>query len=438
MGTIETDYSKKRTVELNKQIYDILIITEKNQLVMNNADILEFYFIEDIFKFCMVGSMTFNDRYNIMEYGPFTGNEKIAIIYAVGDNEPRKLVFDVWKVSKIQQIGTGINESTENLITISFVDAFYTGFAMRRFSRSWSNSYYSDIMKDILNNMVRFKTVGAPFQVEESSNKTDFIMPYWTPQMALRWLMRRAKGKKTGTSGYICFNSTKNNLTHYLTTMNYLLDDQDKSLDTLPYNFAANEVSGENKILEWWINGIDKNSWGSIRGGRWRGYDFSTKKLLDHEHLYSIGADETTCLGRKTLYNQIDDVTSSSLILGDNENSELENIAYSDWAKDYNMQFIMNIIVQGHEKRYAGQQIEIAWPSALRNIGSNSTNALLKGRYLIKSVTHFFAPGGTFPYKQRLVLIKNAYNSIESEILYNAKKVNVFVDKKLNTQFVRK
>jgi len=438
MGKIENDYSTKRVVELNKQIYDILIITENNQLIMNNSDILEFYFIEDINKFCMVGKMTFNDRYNIMEYGPFTGNEKISIIYAVGDNEPRKLVFDIWKVGKIQQIGTGINEGAENLITIQFVDPFYTGFAMRRFSRSWSNEYYSNIMEDILNNMVSFKSVGAPFQIEASSNKTDFVMPYWTPQMALRWLMRRAKGKITGTSGYICFNSTKENLTHYLTTMNYLLDDQDKSLDPLKYTFAGNEVSGENKILEWWISGIDRSSWGCLRGGKWRGYDFSTKKLLDHEYLYSNGADETTCLGRKTLYNQIDDVSSGNLILGDNTDNVLGNIAYNDWAKDYNMQFIMNIVVQGHEKRYAGQQIEIDWPNAIRAIGSTTTNDLLKGRYLIKSVTHYFAPGGTFPYKQRLVLIKNAYNQIESEILYKAKKINVFADKKSNTQFVRK
>lgn len=436
--SLKTDYVKKGSVKLNKQIYSVLLITEKYQLLLNNSDILELYFIEDISKFCLIGTMTLNDRYNLIEYGPFTGNERIVVKYAVGDDREREIVFDVWKVGKIQQIGTGTSEGSENLITMHFVDPFFTGFSLRKYSRSWTDEYYSDIMKDILNNMVYFKAANFKFNIEESSNKTDFIIPYWTPQMALRWLMRRAKGKKSGTSGYLCYNNTKENLSHNLVTMNYLLEDQDKTLDPIKYVFQDSEVSGENKILEWWINGIDRHSLGSIRGGLWRGYDFSTKKLLDYEYLYSDGADNTTCLGRKTLYNQIDDLHSTNRMIGANDNDELENIAYNDWAKRYNMQFIMNIIVQGHEKRYAGQHIEINWPSAKKNVGADPTNNLFKGRYLIKSVTHSFSPGSAFPYKQRLVLIKNAYNEIDSKVLYKAKKPNVFSDQKANIQVVRK
>lgn len=434
-NSFKNDYVKKGSVELNKKIFDIILITEKQQLVMNNADIIEFYFIEDIFKFCITGTMTFNDRYNLVEYGPFTGNEKIAIIYSVGEDKERELVFDVWKMSKIQQIGTGVNETMENLITINFVDPFYTGFSLKRYSRSWSNEYYSDIMKDILNNMVGLKNIRD--NIEQSSNKTDFIIPYWTPQMAMRWLMRRAVGKESGSSGYLCYNNTKNNFTTNLVTMNYLLKDRDKTIDPKKYIFADSEVSNENKILEWWMSGIDRQSLGSIQGGKWRGYDFSTKKLLDHEYVYSDGADATTCLGRKTLYNKIDD-QSTSLMVGDSSDSLLDSIAYNDWAKGYNRQFILNVIVQGHEKRYAGQQIEIQWPSAQRKVGTNPSNSLFRGKYLIKSVTHSFSQGGMFPYRQRLVLIKNAYNDIDSRILYSAKDANVFDDKKANVQLLRK
>ena len=158
---------------------------------------------------------------------------------------------------------------------------------------------------------------------------------------------------------------------------------------------------------------------------------------MNYEHVYSDGVDETVCLGRKTLYNQIDDILSSNTMVGDNSDKLLENISYNDWAKRYNMQFIVNIIVQGHEKRYAGQHIEIDWPSAIKNIGASNINSLLKGKYLIKSVTHSFAPNSNIIYRQRLVLIKNAYNDIDSKILYKAKKMNVFSDE-TNVSIIRR
>jgi hypothetical protein len=421
-----TDYKKTGIVQLKKQILNVMIVTEKQPIILNNADVNELYFIEDIAKFCLVGTITFNDRYNLIQYGPFTGNEKIAIIYSVGDKS-RELIFDIWKVGKIQQIGTGIREESENLITMQFVDPFYTGFSLRKYSRSWANEYYSNIMSDILNNMVYFKSAGKPLNIEQSSNRTDFIIPYWTPQTAIRWLMRRAKGSQSGTSGYLCFNNTQNGFTHNLVTMNYLLSDLGNTIDTTRYSFNKAEISADNKILEWWLSGIDKNSAGVLRGGVWKGFDFSTKKLLNHEFVYSDGVDDTMCLGRYSLYNQIDDTNSSITMMGDNSDDLLDSISFNDWTKRYNNQQILNIIVEGHERRFAGQMIEIEWPSEQRNLGDFvKKNNMFEGKYLIKSITHSFSPGGTFPYRQRLVLIKNAYNNIDSEILYKAKKSNVF------------
>jgi hypothetical protein len=283
-------------------------------------------------------------------------------------------------------------------------------------------------MREILNNMVFFKNGGRPFIYEESSNKTDFIIPYWTPQVAMRWLMRRAKGKETGTSGYLCFNNTRNGFSHNLVTMNYLLGDIGRTLDKDPYLFTG--VDRDNEILEWWISGLDRKSNPIIRGGTWKGYDFQTKKLLNHDFLYSDGADETVMLGRKTLYPEIDDVRSSNTMVGDSNYDLIDNISYNDWAKRYNMQFIMNLVVQGHEKRYAGQHIKVEWPSWRRGEGNREQfNDLLKGKYLIKSITHSFDPGHSYYYRQRLVLIRNAYSDIGSRILYESKKANIYQEK---------
>ncbi len=421
-----SDYSRTGKVQLKKRVFTVVIYTENEPLVLNNEDINKLFFVEDIFKFCMVGTIVFNDRYNFMEFGPFTGNEKIAIIYSVGEAEAersREMVFDVWKVGRVQQIGTGMREESENLITMHFVDPFFAGYTLKKYSKSWSNEYYHNIMKEILNNMVFFKEGGKRFYVENSTNRTDFIIPYWTPQTAVRWLMRRANGRDSETSGYLCFNNTRGGFSHNLVTMNYLLSDIGRTFDSTTYNFNTAVVSQENKVLEWWISGIDRTSNPTVRGGRWKGYDFSTKKLLDHERVYSESCDETVMLGRKTLYNRIDDAESSNNIVGDSSDDLLENISYSDWAKRYNMQFIVNLVVEGHEKRYAGQLIEIEWPSWIRNLQRKTVpmSDLLKGKYLIKSVTHSFNPGSTYPYRQRLVLIKNAYANVASRILYDAK-----------------
>lgn len=424
MTNTQTDYQKTGQVELKKGVVSVYLVTEKQPIVLNNSDIVELFFIEDIFKFCMMGTITFNDRYNLLQFGPFTGNEKIVLVYGVGKKN-REILFDIWKVGRIQGIGTGIREESENIITMQFVDPFYTGYSLRKYSRSWSNEYYSNIMRDILNNMVFFKTADRPFNIEKSENKTDFIIPYWNPQTAMRWLMRRAIGNKTGTSGYLCYNNTDKTFSHNLISFNYLLADLGRTIDPITYVFSKGEVSSENKILEWWINGIDKNSNSIIRGGTWKGYDFSTKKLLNYEQVYSDAADKTICLGRKTLYSQIDDNRSSNVIMGDNSNDLLQSIAYNDWVKRYNMQFILNLVVEGHEKRFAGQQINIEWEAGPRKLGPTAQyNDLLKGKYLIKSVTHQFTPGSTYPYRQRLVLIKNGYTDVNSKVLYKVKPGN--------------
>lgn len=438
MTNIQTDYQKKEQVELKKNILSVLLVTEKQPIILNNADLVELYFIEDIFKFCMMGSITFNDRYNLLQFGPFTGNEKIVLIYSI-ESKIRELVFDIWKVGRIQGIGTGVREESENIITIQFVDPFYNGYSLRKYSRSWSDKHYSDIMKDILNNMVFFKNANGTFNIEKSQNKTDFIIPYWNPVTAMRWLMRRAIGEQTGTSGYLCFNNTDKTFSHNLVSFNYLLSDLGRTIDPVSYVFDKGEISAENKILEWWINGLDRNSNSILRGGTWKGYDFSTKKLLNYEQVYSFAADNTICLGRKTLYPQIDDLLSSNTLIGDNNNDILQSIAYNDWAKRYNMQFILNIVVEGHEKRYAGQQINIEWTTGPRKLGSLAQyNDLFKGKYLIKSVTHTFSPGSTYPYRQRLVLIKNGYTDIDSKVLYKAKNQNLFNEATVKKEILRK
>lgn len=420
---VQSDYQQTGKVELSNQIFTVMIIGEERPITLDNSDIMELYFVEDIFKFCMVGKLVFNDRYNFLEYGPFTGNERLSIIYSKDTNDVRTVGFDIWKVGKISQAGPGIQETNENLITIYFIDPFFSGFTLRKYSRSWSDKKYSEIMKDILNNMVFMNEI--TINAEESSNSTDFVMPYWFPQTAMRFLLRRAKGSRSGTGGYVCFNNTNNTFTNNLVTLNYLLEDVDRTIDTTNYVIHDRVVSGKNKILEWWISGIDKSAVPKIRGGTWRGNDSLKKELIEKQYLYQDGVSQTIMLGRKTLYNNISDIQSSNITLSDSSIEDLGIIAYNDWCKRYNLQMLVNIIVEGNEKRFAGKQIELEWKSST----FEQYNDLLKGKYLIKSVTHDFSPGYTIPYRQRLVLIKNAYHDSKSKVLVNSSNTNIFTEK---------
>ena len=433
-----TDYARKQSVALTKQVWSVMLVLEETPVVLENADVQELYFIEDIFKFSMVGKITFLDRFNLLELGPFTGNEQISLIYSIGD-QVREIVFDIWKIGKISQAGPGMRESSENYMEIYFVDPLFAGLSTRKYSRSWSDEKYSVIMKNILDKLASYETTELPFIVEESSNKTDFIIPYWNPITAMRWLMRRAKGKTSDTSGYLCYNSSRDLFTHNLVSMNYLLADEDNTLDRKTYIFNAKNASEENKILEWWINSLDRNTIPRIRGGKWRGYDFQKKTLRNRKFLYSDGVDKTVMLGRQTLYPKIDDALSSNIMAGDSSNNALDNIALADWGKRYNLQFIVNLIVEGNEKRYAGSQIEIEWASQGTGITPSTTsfNDMLKGKYLIKSVTHIFSPGRTYPYRQRLVCIKNGYHNTRSEQLLKSTKYNTDSEKYAEVKILR-
>jgi hypothetical protein len=88
------------------------------------------------------------------------------------------------------------------------------------------------------------------------------------------------------------------------------------------------------------------------------------------------------------------------------------------------------ITVRGHERRYAGQLANIYWPSGtLKDV----YNKNLDGKYLVKSVTHYF--GMKRPtYTQKLVLVKTGYTDSNSRNLVKASKTNIeFKNQRLGT-----
>jgi len=413
---------KQTTVK--QGVYSIMVLMERGPIIIDSSAIISCYFVEDIFKNCMSGKLTFQDRYGMQELGGFSGNEKVIIIYGVGD-KTRELMFDIWKVGKIaQQTASGRTQESA-LIEITFIDTFFPNLNLRKYSRSFVQKTTTDIIKWLINKMMLVENTSLQVDVDDSNTRFDFVMPYWTPRVAINYLMKRSRSTTTGEGGYLYYHNTadeQRSMKLNVKSLNYLLGDVDGTLDPDAYIMSSQDLTIKNKILEYTMTGLDRNSNTKIRGGSWKGYNFFRKKLIEQDLTYSEGIDRTILLGGTSLYGKIDDIASNISITGEPNQDLLKNFSYSEWAKRYNMQYIVTITVEGNEKRFAGQHIQIAWPSYLKQ---EKFNKALQGKYMIKSVTHHFGPGQNYQYIQKLVLIKNAYHKMDSSYLMEAINKNI-------------
>ena len=65
----------------------VVLKTDFGQITLTTDQVKEFYFIEDIFSFCVTGKITFTDRNGIFEFGPLTGNEMLSVVYGNADDK---------------------------------------------------------------------------------------------------------------------------------------------------------------------------------------------------------------------------------------------------------------------------------------------------------------------------------------------------------------
>lgn len=405
----------------------VTLVFEDRLVQIDTEDIIDMYFIEDIFKFSMTGKLIFYDKYNFLELGPFTGSEQISVIYGI--NRDVHLIFDIWKVNEISMTQT-MDSSSFSMIELFIVDPLFQQLNFRKYSRSWSGDVKSSyIVNDILKKMTTLGNINnPPINLEESEDKiTNFIMPYWSPQQSIMFLMERAVGSKSKNSGYLCYNNTYNyKMTTNFLTLDYLLNDEGSNIDPDIYRFRGRDISESNKILEWSISGNDKLATEYLRGGVSRGYNWETKTLHNREQKYSDLADKMVMLGNKTLFPDVSDTFSKQINYGESESDVIDNIFYSGWSRRYVLQNTVNLVLYGHEKRFAGQQIDIEWPSSVESTSSFSGfNKSWKGGYMIKSITHSFIGSQVQKeaYLQKVVLIKNAYTDPEEDILYKSSKI---------------
>jgi hypothetical protein len=383
-------------------VVSVIITFEAGDAIVDSKDIYQLYFIEDIFAPSMTGKLQFVDKYGITELGPFTGNEKIIIVFGT-ESDKFQVEFDIFKIKKVENLASV--DGIMSVLEIYFIDQMYYFMTQKKYSRAWQNSTISEIVQDICTYMLK----ETSFNDLEASREllTDFYMPYWTPKEAISWLMKRASGAVTRNAGYVFYKTLRG--------LNFVT--LDKLLGGKPINneqytqLPSQQLFDKYKILGWSTSGYNSLALKGIKGGKKFGFSSDTKSFVTSDNTYSEMLQYHTLLGRHSLFPDISDNTAEVDIPGDGDELILDNIFYSDFVKRYSKQNILEITVRGTSANYAGGIIDIDWPSS--NPQLDRSNKLLKGYALIKSVTHSFGARQRPLYTQKLVLIKNAFTSAD-------------------------
>lgn len=442
--------------DITKFGFTVILGLDYGVTTLEPGDIQQIYFIEDIFTFCMAGKMVFEDRFGILEHGPFTGNERLMLIY--GELKSRRLLFDIVKIEKVTMSSPTISAKGTQIV-IHFADTTFKYFTKRRFSISWKDKYAKEILDHILHKMCEGGDNEKILlrRYDETDVMLDLIMPYWTPIEAIKWINSRVKPKSSQNvgndlGGYLYYNNTywddgetknkDNNFTAAWKSINALFsypsDKEDEWVDSNMFMFSGGpddtnerDLTYVNKILDWTQSGIDFVVSKKIQGGHMLGYNFEGKRLLDRTYKYTKKNDEQnvdigmidtiTGLGKKSLFPDISERDGYINLTSLTNNDKLDNAFYNEWLRTYSRQQMLSVIVRGWEGRFAGMLVkELYWDSF--DSSNKSGNKNMIGPYIVKSVTHSF--GTRDGYKQKLVLLKNGYYKSDADSLIDFTNVN--------------
>lgn len=415
---------------LGQEVFSVEILDNKDKVHLITGTAIDYvYIIENIFSMSIAGKISFWDRVGLMETGSINGNEifKITFGNTNGSGDYRTIEMKVQKINKV----TPASKTKESLgvkLELILVDSDYQKLHSNGWSKGWNNTQISKIIKDISKNHLGIDEFSL---MEETNEKIEhFDTHLRTPAENISWLMNRASGAKSEQPGYLFYrynDDVTKKFGYSLVTLDQLLS-QKKMMkinekDAI-YGFNQQNPLYINKIQEHKMYHVDLTALRSLSGGTMLGYDIKRKKLIRRDYDYIKAVDRFTILGRKTLFpDNIFIESPRKTIDGYCSEKILDNLWYGNWIREYCNQQLLEIIVQGHEQRHCGGIIRVLWPSYDETI--EVQNKQLDGKYLIKSITHYFSNKVTGAYKQKIVCIKNGYGDSSNKELVSSKKMNI-------------
>ena len=416
---------------LGENVFSVEILTDKKDshlLVGTAVDYV--YVIEDLFSLSVTGKISFWDRVGLMETGSINGNEIFRITFGNtnGSGDYRTIDMKVHKISKVTPVAD-LRSSQGVKIELVLVDMNYQKLHSNGWCKGWNDTQISKIIKDISKNHLGVDKFEKMEETKEVIGHFDTHIR--TPAESISWLMNRSSGIKTNQPGYLFYRyndpSTKE-FGYSFVTLEQLLS-QKKYMNTTidgnsVYGFEQINPSYINKIQDYKLYHVDLTSLRSLSGGSMLGFDIKRKKLIKRDFDYQSAIDRFTVLGKKTLFPKSMFIERPRKnVDGGCDEKSLDNIWYGNWIKEYCNQQLLEITVQGHEMRYCGGMIRVIWPSYNQEV--EVQNKQMDGKYLVKSITHYFSNNVIGGYKQKLVCIKNGYGDSSNKELVRSKKFNI-------------
>ena len=405
--------------------FAVTIYGNTNTIIMDNDDIRELYFVEDIYSYLKSGCLTCRDTRGLAEFLPLVGNERININYGTNDGgqgyKTKKFDFNIVKIDEIENTGN----KQRHLLKFFFIESPHKRLHMEKYSRSYKCMTYTDIAKDILE-----RHAGMSYGEFLNSEGNPEILQYFytglkSPAQCVEWLLSRASSDMSGQPGFLLYSSTQDDsLPYNLRSLETLL--QQSSLmppytDPEYYSIQSGNQYDINKILKYTIGRPDHKSLERMMSYTGIGFDIKRKRYLKNTYSYMDALGRFTCLGDYSLFdvgkNAI--LSSSQELTGEFEElAIMQNIYFGDWIKRYCLQHTVSIMIEGHVDRYCGGMISILWPTSSDD---ELFDKNMDGLYLVKSITHSFCPLQKPIYTQKMILIKNGYNSSDGTLTAAAK-----------------
>jgi hypothetical protein len=389
------------------------------EIEINPTAVVQFYFIESIENMFLTGKIEIEDIGGLLEKLPLTGEETLEVIIEQdlkGDTEIislKTLEFEFYNI----ELGITDRIKTTKYIC-HLVEKGFFDFVNKSYSKSYKEKHVSDIVEDICKNQLGLES--DQYDVEDTSDKVNFIIPYWKPLTSLKYFTRIARRKQSPTeSGYLFYSTTgdedtENPIKKFVSFATLLEVKPDTSAEKKYYfkknsinpNFINNfqDVKNPNfknrKILK-----------DGVSGKKYYGVDFVTDKTL-----YTVEKKYSEFVASAKMSGNV-----SYLSIGlDDVDSEVEFMGYPDRKliearQDFRFRMSLEsfnkreVLVDGALNRNCGKTIYVEQatdnPDELHNVEHSGT-------WLIKTITHSFMIKS---YDQKLVILKDAYESTEVE-----------------------
>jgi hypothetical protein len=387
------------------------VSVERSINITNMVD--SFNLFENIFTNTLTGNMSIGDTGNLIANFPIVGHEEIHITMGTPNIERvQTKKFRIYKVTDVNNQNLGLRRYSIHLLSNEFFTNL-KGAVSRSFSKSTTSSIADKIFRTDLES-------DKEFDIEETQNVYDIVIPNWKPFDAMNWLAKRSMAEHRDGANYMFYETREGfhfrsleslaeeesvgvyrrqpsnttdgdpdeeqyrnvnrieivnsfdmvaNIPNGMYANRLVIHDMiNRKTETLDYNYSKEY----DKMIH-----VEENK----KNNNWRLSDTENMNGQGSSMMVHETADELTSspLSKQTLVSRFDDTNTYYEKTLQNRISQMQQIN--------NVK--LNITISGDTTRKVGDVLELMIPSVEPSIsGSVPMDKMYNGRYLVTGLRH--------------------------------------------------